>query len=200
MRTEGQPPKAGARNATFPASGQLEFIEIDRSVSLSRNVKGNLYVIMMTDRFNKVTRVILLGTTTVPHAAKRVLQVVEPRYVFTENGSRITLKLFATIRTMVVDKQLTAMAYNLLTNRQAERRNHMIFSKLQHYTAKNHRGLVEFVQPLAHAYNTEVHKSTRTSPLSSVLSRHRPRPTRSIQRVGHERHRSSSTREISDVV
>lgn len=74
-------------------------------------------------------------------------------------------------------KKLTATAYHPQTDEQPESYNRTTVTRPQYNAAKNQRDWNEFVQPLTHLYNTQVHKSNGTSRFSMVQTRHQSGPT-----------------------
>ena len=48
----------------FPAAGPLEFVAMDLLRPLLKTAHGNQHVLVITDRFSKLTRSIQLRTTT----------------------------------------------------------------------------------------------------------------------------------------
>ena len=75
----------------FPAAGRLDFVAMDLLGPSPKTTHGNRHVLFMTDRFTKLTRSILLRTTTASVVANAVLGnwvyvFGAPRYVLTDNG------------------------------------------------------------------------------------------------------------------
>lgn len=60
---------------------------------------------------------------------------------------------------------------------QVERFNETIVTRLRYYVATHQRDCDLFVQPLTYVYDTQVYRSTNTTPFSLVLTRHPPGPT-----------------------
>ncbi|CDF39905.1 unnamed protein product [Chondrus crispus] len=116
----------------FPAAGPLDFVAMDLLGPLPKTAHGNRHVLVMTDRFTKLTRSIPLRTTTA-------------HYLTT--------------------------AYHPQTNGQTERFNRTLVQRLRHYVAEHQRDWDEYIQPLTFAYNTQVHRSTETTPFDLVLTR-----------------------------
>lgn len=71
-------------------------------------------------------------------------------------------------------KQLKTKSYHPHTNGQTERYIKTIFYRLRNYVAENQSDSVECLQPLTYSYNIVVHRSTKISPFSLLLSRNSP--------------------------
>lgn len=69
------------------------------------------------------------------------------------------------------------MAYHPQTYGKAKKSNKAIFTSLWHYVAKRQKNWDTFLQALTYVYKTQIHRLTKETPSSLVLSRHPPRPT-----------------------
>lgn len=105
----------------FPASAPLKLITICILAPLPRTVNGNRYVIIMTDKYFKLTRTMPTGKTsslriaTVFFDSWRVPYGI-PAYILTENGLKFTSKLFAVLFTLLIMKHLETSAYHSQSN------------------------------------------------------------------------------------
>ena len=94
-----------------------------------------------------------------------------PRYVLTDNGPQFAVKFFDAVCTLLgVGHNLTT-AYHPQTNGETERFNRTLVQRLRHYVEEHQRDRDEYIQPLTFAYNTQVHRSTKTTPFDLVLTR-----------------------------
>ena len=83
----------------FTAAGTLDFVVMNPLSPLSKTAQGNRHVLVMTDRFTKLTRSIPLRTTTAAVVANAFLDnwvyvYGAPRYVLTDNGPKLAPKFF----------------------------------------------------------------------------------------------------------
>lgn len=165
----------------FLPSGPLEFVAMDILGPLPRATNRNQRVMVITDRYSKLTRAIPTWRTTATHAANVffdhcVISHDISTFLLIDNGPQFVRKFFATICTYLGVKHLTTMAYHPKTNGQVEQYNKTIVTCLCHYIVENQRDWDMFIQPLTHACSTQVHRSTNTTPFSVVISRHPPGP------------------------
>lgn len=68
-------------------------------------------------------------------------------------------------------EHLTITSYHPQTNREVQRFNKTIDTRLRHYVTERKRNWNVFVQPFTHAYNIQIHGRTDTSLYSLVLNR-----------------------------
>ena len=61
--------------------------------------------------------------------------------------------------------------YHPQSNGQTERFNRTLVQRLRHYLEEHQRDWDDYVQPLTFAYNTQVHRSTETTPFDLLLTR-----------------------------
>ena len=161
----------------FPAAGPLEFVAMDLLGPLPKTTHGNRHVLVMTDRFTKLTRSIPLRTTTASVVASAFLDhwvypYGAPRYVLTDNGPQFAAKFFDAVACALLGvRHYLTTAYHPQTNGQTERFNRTLVARLRHYVEEHQRDWDDYVQPLTFAYNTQVHRSTETTPFDLVLTR-----------------------------
>ena len=165
----------------FPANGPLEFVAMDILGPLPKTKQGNQFVVVLTDRYSKLTRAIPTGKTTATTVATIfvdhwVIPYGIPNYVLTDNGPQFVAKFFASVCLALGVKHVTTTAYHPRTNGQTERFNRTIVTRLRHYVGEHQDDWDLYVQLLTYAYNAQVHRSTRTTPYSLVLTRHPPGP------------------------
>ena len=97
-----------------------------------------------------------------------------PKFLLTDNGSQFTAHFFRNVcRILGIHKAFTT-EYHPQANGQAERFNRTIVAAIRNYVSDTQRDWDEWLGPLTFAYNTQVHRSTGTTPFDLVLSRHPP--------------------------
>lgn len=98
-----------------------------------------------------------------------------PRTLLSDNGPQFVAKLFQEVCRILGTRNNYASTYHPQTNGHVERMNKTIVSMLRHFVADN-QGEWDIYAPLvAHAYNTQVHRSTGATPFELVVTR--PPPT-----------------------
>lgn len=133
-------------------------------------------MVVSSHKYLRLTRAVRRGKTSSSHAANvffdiRVVRNGIPVYVLTDNGVRITSKLFSLLCTMLDVNALTTTAYRTQTNGQVERNNNTIVTRRLHYVTENQKHRETYVNQLTYAYNVQVHKFTNAPSFSPVLAR-----------------------------
>ena len=163
----------------FTATKPLEYIAMDILGPLPRTRHGMRFILVITDRFTKLTKTVALRTITSLAVAKAfckswVFNHGIPKVLLTDNGTQFTASFFRNVcRILGIHKVFTA-EYHPQTNGQAERFNRTIVAAIRNYVSDSQRDWDEWLEPLTYAYNTQVHRSTGTTPFDLVLSRHPP--------------------------
>ncbi|CDF40838.1 unnamed protein product [Chondrus crispus] len=147
---------------------------------------GKWFLLVITDRFSKLTQVVALRTITAHTVAVAfcdswVFKYGVPRTLLSDNGPQFNAKFFhSTCRVLGITNLYTS-AYHPQTNGQVERYNRTIASMLRNYVGEHQDDWDVYVGPLTYAYNSHVHRTTRTTPFELVLSR--PPPEFSLRRA-----------------
>jgi transposase InsO family protein len=126
----------------FPANEPPEFVAIDILGPLPKTVHGNRFLLVILDRFSKLTRTIPMRTTTSLAVAKAFcthwcFAYGPPKFLLSDNGTQFTAKFFIEVcRELGIAKVFTT-AYSPQTNGQVERFNRTILSALRTYVANS---------------------------------------------------------------
>jgi transposase InsO family protein len=108
---------------------------------LTKKEHRNRFLLVISDRFSKLTRTVPLRTITALVVAKAfcdawVFSYRHPRYLLTDNGTQFNAKFFlAVFREIGIDKIFTT-AYHSQTNGQVERFNRTIINPLRGYVER----------------------------------------------------------------
>ena len=170
----------------FPATGPLKSLAIDILGPLPKTKTGKRFLLVITDRFSKLTQVVALRTITaytvaVAFCESWVFKYGVPRTLLSDNGPQFNAKFFhSTCRVRGITNLYTS-AYHPQTNAQVERYNRTIASMLRNYVGEHQDDWDVYVGLLTYAYNSHVHRTTRTTPFELVLSR--PPPEFSLRRA-----------------
>jgi Integrase zinc binding domain/Integrase core domain len=168
----------------FPASSPLDYVSMDILGPLPKTKHGNLFLLVITDRFSKLMRTVPLWTITALSVAKAFCEAWlfsygPPRYLLTDNGAQFAPKFFlAVCRELGIAKVFTT-AYHPQTNGQVERFNRTINNSLRGYLSGRQSDWDEFTSALTFGYNCRIKSSLGFTPFDLVLSR--PPPPLSVE-------------------
>ena len=163
----------------FPANEPLEFVAIDILGPLPKTAHGNRFLLVISDRFSKLTRTIPMRTTTALAVAKAfcthwVFAYGPPKFLLSDNGTQFTAKFFIEVcRELGIAKVFTT-AYSPQTNGQVERFNRTILNALRTYVANSQTDWDDYTAAITFGYNSRVHASLGYAPFELVLSRPPP--------------------------
>ena len=171
----------------FPPKRAMEFVGIDLLGPLPVTEDGNRYLLIITDRFSKLTRAIPLKKETANDVAEAffdhwVAVYGIPLILLSDNGSQFRARHFQSLCSILGTKQLFTAAYHPSTNGQTERFNRTILESMTHYVAEHQRDWDKAASSATFAYNTTVNTSTGFSPFELVLGN----PPRSISTPRYE--------------
>ena len=163
----------------FPARRPLEYVAMDILGPFPRTKHGMRFILVITDRFSKLTRTVALRTITSLSVAKAfcrtwVFSYGTPKILLTDNGSQFAASFFRDVCRLLGIQKVFTTEYHPQANGQAERFNRTILAALRDYVSDTQRDWDEWLGPLTYAYNMQVHRSTGTTPFDLVLSRHPP--------------------------
>ena len=160
----------------FPASGPLESVSPDILGPLEKSKRGFPFVLFITDRFTKLTQAVPLRRIRAADVAAGfvdhwVFKYGPPTTLLSDNGPQLASKFFTRVcKVLSITNELTT-TYHPQSNGQAERFNRTLLAILRCYVADNPGDWCEYVGALCFAYNTAIHRATRTTPFDLVLSR-----------------------------
>jgi transposase InsO family protein len=160
----------------FPASEPLEYVSMVILCPLPKTQHGNRFLLVITDRFSKLTRTVPLRTISALAVAKAfceawIFAYGPPCYLLTENGAQFAAKFFlAVCRELGIAKVFTT-AYYPQTNGQVERFNRTILDALRNYVRERQGSWDEYTTALTFSYNCRIHSSLGLTPFELVLTR-----------------------------
>ena len=164
----------------FPATKPGEQVAIDLLGPLPRTRSGFEYILVITDRFSKMTKVHPLrgiGAYQVARAfcSEWVYHYGQPSMLLSDRGSQFTSTFFRNVCNILGVKQAFTSAYHPQTNGQTERFNRTLVAALRCFCSEHGRDWDTFLQGVAYGYNCTVHTATRCTPFELMLT-HPPRP------------------------
>jgi hypothetical protein len=140
---------------------------------------GNRFLLVISDLFSKLTRMVPLRTITALGVAKAfcdawVFSYGPPRYLLTNNGTQFNAKVFlAVYRELGVAKIFTT-TYHPQTDGQVERFNKTIINSLRGYVERRQNDWDVYTSAITFGYNCRVHSSLNLAPFELILSRPPP--------------------------
>ena len=159
----------------FPAKQPLEFVSIDILGPLPRSQSGNKYLLVISDRYSKYTKTVLLRSISSWTVAKAFCEhwafvFGPPKLLLSDNGGQFMSKFFQSVCNILGTRNLFTTAYHPQTNGQVERYNHTILAGLRHYCAEHGRDWDNFSSAITFGYNNTVHRATNLTPAQLVLT------------------------------
>ena len=163
----------------FPATTPLESVAIDILGPLPKSVDGHLFLLVIVDRFTKLTQAIPLKSiraydVAVAFVNEWVFKYGSPQTLLSDNGSQFVSEFFMKVCEVLSVENTFTSTYHPQTNGQAERFNRSLTAMLRCYVEDHPTDWCRYVRALCYAYNTAVHRSTGTTPFELVLSRPPP--------------------------
>ena len=163
----------------FPATRPLESVAIDILGPLPKTKSGYRFLLIVTDRFTKLSQVAPLRRVTALIVARVfcemwIYKYGPPKTLLSDNGRQFTSKFFQSVCRLLGINNVFTSAYHPQTNGQAERYNPTLLASLRNYVNEHQDDWDKYATSLTYAYNSHVHRSTKTTPFDLVLSRPPP--------------------------
>ena len=163
----------------FPATRPLEAVAIDILGPLPKTDGGFRFLVIITDRFTKLSQVVPLRRITAYHVAVAfceawVFKYGPPATLLSDNGKQFTSRLFHSVCNLIGTNNVFTSAYHPQTNGQVERYNRTLLAMLRNFVNDHQNDWDRYASVLTYSYNCHVHRSTRTKPFDLVLSRPPP--------------------------
>jgi transposase InsO family protein len=160
----------------FPPGGPLESVAMDILGPLPRTKHGNRFLLVIADRFSKVTKTVPLRTITALSVARAFCDhwayiYGPPASLLTDNGPQFTAKFFQAACAELGIKKVFTTAYHPQTNGQVERYNRTILASLRGYVAARQDDWDDYTSAVTFAYNCRVHSSLGMAPFELALTR-----------------------------
>ena len=168
--------KIAAKLKLFPATFPLESVALDYVGPLPRTYRGHTHLLVITDRYTKLTRTVPLKNPSAKETARAfcthwAFVYGPPVTLLSDNGGHFVAKFFQDVCLTMGVKNLYTTAYHPRTNGQTERFNRTIVSALRHYVNEDNRDWDDYTDILCYSYNTQAHRATGHTPFELVLSR-----------------------------
>ena len=163
----------------FPATKPLTNLCIDILRPLTKSKRGCRFLLVITDRFTKLTQVVPLRSITaytvaVAFTEHWVFKYGAPESVISDNGKQFAAIFFQSVCSILAISNIFTSTYRPETNSQVERYNRTILAMLRNFVNEHQDDWDKYATVLTYAYNSHVHRTTGTTPFNLVLSRPPP--------------------------
>ena len=163
----------------FPATAPLEALAIDIMGELVRTARENRYLLVITDRFTKLTKTVPLKGVSAAEISRAfvnewIYNYGPPLDVLSDNAKYFTSKFFQSICSMLNIHNSFTTTYHPQANGQVERFNRTIKDAIRAYLDDHPKDWDLYTGSLTFAYNCQPHSSTAVAPFELVLSRPPP--------------------------
>ena len=160
----------------FPATEPFEAVAIDLLGPLPRSAEGYEHLLVMCDRFSKLTRVVPLRDVTALDVLSAFVDVCIASYgipdsTLSDNRPQFASVLHQGVLQMLGISTAYVTPYHPQTSGQVERFNKTLVRQLRHYVSEHVVTWESDVSPLVTAYNAQRHSSTGEAPFSFVCPR-----------------------------
>jgi len=184
--TRAQNRLALRRNTTpltlFQATEPLTELSVDIFGPIPASKKGNRFILVITDRFAKLTRCVALRRTTSMSVASAIMDAWLSAYgppdrILSDQGPQFMSNFFIAVMKTLGIETVRTTAYHPQTNGQVERYNRTMATELRHYVADDPSRWDELLPVITMAYNSQPHRSTGIAPFKLVIPRRIPNLT-----------------------
>jgi len=157
-------------------------VSIDILGPLINSQDGNRFILVMTDRFTKLTLTEPLRRIPTITVASAFLEIWiaaygPPDYVLSDQGKKMDNPFFRAVMKMLGVKCKYTTPYHPQTNGQVERYNRTLLSQLRAFCEEQHRLWSRLLPVLGLAYNTCPHRATGVAPFDLLIPRGMPNLT-----------------------
>jgi len=158
---------------TLPPTEPLTDLCMDLLAPLPKTAAGNEHLLVIVDRFSKMTRAIHFERIDAETIAAAFLDYWVATYgplatVLSDNGPQFRSTFFQGVFSLLGISNRYATTYHPQTNGQVERYNRTIVGKLRKYVEDHQDRWDELVSMLTLAYNSRPQQSTGVAPLEFV--------------------------------
>jgi len=158
---------------TFPPTGPLTDLCMDLLGPVPRTAAGNEHLLVIVDRFSKMTRAIPLQridaeTIAAAFLDNWVADYGPPATVSSENGPQFRSSFFEGVCSLLEISNRYSTTYHTQTNGQVDRYNRTIVGQLRTHLEDHQDRWDELVSMLTLAFNSRPQQNTGVAPLELV--------------------------------
>jgi len=166
----------------FQAIEPLTELSVDIFVPIPASKKGNRFILVITDRFAKLTKCVALRRITTMSVASAIIDAWVSAYgppdrILSDQGPQFMSNFFIAVMKMIGIETVRTTAYHPQTNEQVERYNRTMATQLRHYVADDPSRWDELLPVITMAYISQPHRSTGIAPFELVIPRRIPNLT-----------------------
>jgi len=166
----------------FQTTEPMTELSVDIFGSIPASKRGNRFILVITDRFAKLTKCVALRRITAMSVASAIIDVWvsvygPPDRILSDQGPQVMSNFFIAVMKMLGIETVRTTAYHLQTNGQVERYNRTMATQLRHYVADDPSRWDELLPVITMAYNGQPHRSTGIAPFELVIQRRIPNLT-----------------------
>lgn len=137
-QVDGTLTKSQTKLQLFPATAPFEELAIDLVGPLPKTRNGKKHILVITDRYSKLSRATAMAQVTAPYIASVMLNTWIfpygiPDSILTDNGPQFIADFFEHLCAILGVKRVPITAYHAQTNGQTERYNQTLERRLRHY-------------------------------------------------------------------
>ena len=163
----------------FPATEPLTDLSVEILGSIPATKAGNRFILVITDRFSKLTKCVALRRITAISVASAIIDAWiacygPPDRILSDQGPQFMANFFIAAIKVLGTKTVRTTAYYLQTNVQVEKHNRTMATQLRHYVTDDPRRWDELLPALTTACNSQPHRSTGIAPFELVIPRRIP--------------------------
>jgi len=163
----------------FPATEPLTDLSVDIFGPILATKAGNRFILVINDRFSKLTKCVALRRITAISVASAIIDAWvacygPPDRILSDQGPQFMPNFFIAVMKVLGTETVRTTAYHPQTNGQVERYNRSMATQPRHYVTDDPRRWNELLPVLTMAYNSQPHRSTGIAPFELVIPRRVP--------------------------
>lgn len=163
----------------FSLLESLIFVAIDTHCALPMTRTSNQFIVVMTDRYWKLTQGIPTKKTTAKEVARIFVEDLVVLYCIPDrllagSNAQFAENVFEAVCAALGTKLLMTSAYHPQTTIQARWNNKTIFSRHRHYIVKHQHSWYTFFQTQTYTYSARTDATTKTTAFRFAMTKKLP--------------------------
>jgi hypothetical protein len=157
------------------ATRPLDLVTADIIGPLVRTHAGNKYILVVVDHFSKLVDLFAMPDAVARTVAEKLVKFIcvygVPERILTDQGKNFQSALLYWLWELLDVFQLRTTPYHPECDGQTERFNRTLEGMLRAFVSEHHDDWDEFLELLAFAYKTAIHKTTGVTPFEVIFGR-----------------------------